>query len=197
MDNPVKCIFIGDNGVGKTSILNTFITHYFDESNVYSYFDEQETNIQVGNKTSKIRLRELYNIEEFQSLEEYTYNEQIVDIFALCFSIISPESFENVTNKWIIQVKSSFPKIPVILIGTKIDLRTDPTQISQLESQGFFPFDFNSGLQLAKQIGAFTYIECSSKTQENLTQIFEEIARYFNSKRLSSENSKKIRCQII
>jgi GTPase SAR1 family protein len=63
------------------------------------------------------------------------------DVFIIAFSLVSPASYENVSSKWypevtslcavtyhLILLKISFhcPNTPIILVGTKMDLRDDP-----------------------------------------------------------------------
>ena len=47
------------------------------------------------------------------------------DVFLICFSLVSPASYENVRAKWFPEVSHHCPNTPVILVGTKLDLRDD------------------------------------------------------------------------
>ena len=49
------------------------------------------------------------------------------DVFLVCFSIaiISPASFEEVRAKWVPEVMNHCPNVPIVLVGTKLDLRDD------------------------------------------------------------------------
>ena len=47
------------------------------------------------------------------------------DVFIICFSIVNPSSFENVRAKWYTEIKYYCPETPIILVGTKVDLRDD------------------------------------------------------------------------
>ena len=46
-------------------------------------------------------------------------------VFILCFSVISPSSYENVKIKWYPELTHHCPGVPIVLVGTKTDLRTD------------------------------------------------------------------------
>lgn len=52
------------------------------------------------------------------------------DVFLLCFSVIKPETFVAVREKWTPIFRKS--QTPIVLIGTQSDLRSDPAVISQL-----------------------------------------------------------------
>ena len=97
------------------------------------------------------------------------------DVFVICFSIDSKDSLDNVRSKWIEEIHRfrSDSATPILLVGTKIDLRdtiTDPEKRKTLSS-GIH------GHALAKEVGADKYLECSALTQKNVTGIFEEVAR--------------------
>ncbi|THU49886.1 hypothetical protein C4D60_Mb06t14280 [Musa balbisiana] len=66
------------------------------------------------------------------------------DVFLLAFSLISKASYENVYKKWIPELRHYAPNVPIVL-----------------------------GEELKKMIGAAIYIECSSKTQQNVKAVFD------------------------
>uniref|UniRef100_A0A182HP32 Ras-like GTP-binding protein Rho1 n=1 Tax=Anopheles arabiensis TaxID=7173 RepID=A0A182HP32_ANOAR len=47
----------------------------------------------------------------------------------MCFSVDSPDSLENIPEKWTPEVKHFCPNVPIILVGNKKDLRNDPHTI--------------------------------------------------------------------
>lgn len=60
------------------------------------------------------------------------------DVFMLCFSIVNRNSFQNISAKWIQEIKHHCPNTPVILIGTKLDLRDDLDTLSLLSCTALF-----------------------------------------------------------
>lgn len=64
------------------------------------------------------------------------------------------------------QVRYYCPNVPIILVGNKADLRTDPNIIKELELSNEKPVDTERGKQVAEQINAFAYLECSAKTKQ-------------------------------
>ncbi|QHO16031.1 Phosphoenolpyruvate carboxylase [Arachis hypogaea] len=70
-------------------------------------------------------------------------------------------SYENVAKKWIPELRHYAPGFPIILVGTKFD------------HPGAAPITTVQGEELRKLIGAPVYIECSSKTQQNVKAIFD------------------------
>ncbi|KAI2665159.1 Ras-related C3 botulinum toxin substrate 1 [Labeo rohita] len=96
------------------------------------------------------------------------------DVFLIVFSLVSPESFERVREKWHPDVRRFCPNTPIILVGTKLDLRDDKDTIEKLKEKTQTPISYRQGLDMAKEIGAVKYFECSALTQIGLTTMFEE-----------------------
>jgi len=46
-------------------------------------------------------------------------------VFLVCYSIANVNSFKNVSTKWIPEVVHHCPNTPIVLVGTKEDLRYD------------------------------------------------------------------------
>lgn len=82
------------------------------------------------------------------------------DVFILCYSVDNRKSYENITNKWIQEIRN---RAPIVLVATKTDLRSRLSHISYLE-----------GVSLQRKIGAKAFIECSSYTNKNIDEIFFE-----------------------
>lgn len=57
------------------------------------------------------------------------------DICILCFSVIAPASFKNVDFKWKNDIYLRTPGIPIVLVGTKLDLRDDPVEVAKLKKR--------------------------------------------------------------
>ena len=60
----------------------------------------------------------------------------------MCFSIVNPASFENVRAKWYPEVRHHCPQVPIILVGTKLDLREDKETIDKLKEKRLAPITY-------------------------------------------------------
>ena len=59
--------------------------------------------------------------DEFDSMRPLCYPG--TDIFLVCFSVVRPTSLWNIRDKWLPEIKRHLPKVPILLVGTQIDLR--------------------------------------------------------------------------
>lgn len=97
------------------------------------------------------------------------------DVFLVCFSVMSPTSFNNALKMWINEIRQSTSSraAPFVLVGTKIDLRSSITDVELLAKSKQKPITREQGERAAKEHGAYGYIECSALTQENLKETFD------------------------
>jgi Ras family protein A len=84
----------------------------------------------------------------------------------MCFSIDSPDSLENIPEKWTPEVKHFCPNVPIILVGNKKDLRNDENIKRDLMKMKQEPVRPEEGRAMAERINAYGYLECSAKTKE-------------------------------
>ncbi len=96
------------------------------------------------------------------------------DVFLLCYSISCPASFENCKEKWFPEIRHYCPRTPVILVGTKIDLRDDEEEREKLASNKMRPASSADGEAMADEYEAVKYVECSALTQQGLKNVFDE-----------------------
>ena len=76
----------------------------------------------------------------------------------------------------LLQVKHFCPQVPIILVGNKKDLRHDEHVKNALLKMKQEPVDQQEGHDMAQKIQAFTYLECSARTNEGVREVFETAA---------------------
>jgi len=113
--------------------------------------------------------------EDYDRLRPLSYPQ--TDVFLVCFSIISPYSFDNVKSKWYPEIQHHAPGVPLILVGTKADLRSDANMLQQLAAKGLSVITKEQAEARVREIGARCYMECSALTQEGLKNVFDEAIR--------------------
>jgi len=84
----------------------------------------------------------------------------------------------NLAQKWFPEIDHHAPSVPIILVGTKLDLREDPATLESLRAKRMEPVSYDQALIVAKEIRAHKYLECSALTQRNLKSVFDEAIRF-------------------
>jgi len=158
------CIF-GDSRVGKSTLINRYITAKFDHdlkstlgAAILMKFIETETmriTLQIWDFAGETRFKSL--------LPSYAQGSSAA-IF-MC-DLSNPDSITNI-DKWFLTFNEGLnnqdPKFPLIVVGGKLDLE---------EQRSFSRKDIEAVLTVRKE---FNYLECSSKTGENVDLLFQTI----------------------
>ena len=85
----------------------------------------------VDGKHIRLEITNTAGQEDYDCLRPVYYPE--TDVFLVIFSLDSPESFENVSERWLPEIAHHCPNTPYLLVGTKLDLRDDPATIERLK----------------------------------------------------------------
>lgn len=170
----IKCVSVGDGTVGKTCALMTYAsgnTSYVGADYVPTVFDNYSASVMVGGKITQLLLWDTAGQEDYDRLRPLSY--PATDVFLIMFSLVNRDSLSNVINKWMPEVKHNCPATPIVLVGTKLDLRSDKEALTLLREQGKTPITHQEGKEVATKIGAAAYVECSAKTSEGLKHVFD------------------------
>jgi Ras-related C3 botulinum toxin substrate 1 len=118
-------------------------------------------------------------------------------VFLVCFSLVTPSSYENIKAKWYSELQEHAEGTPIVLIGTKLDLKTDAEFVDDMKKKGITPITTDMGLKLKQEISAYGYVECSAKTGVGLQEVFQEAIRAALRVKPSSTSGKGGSCCVI
>jgi len=166
-DAMFKIVFFGDGGVGKTTLINRYLTGVFKGDSVITIgVDFHVKKVDIDGKRVSLQIWDFAGEDRFRFLMPSYVVGASGGIFM--FDITRYTSLKNFYD-WIEIFKKGYKgdnlQIPVLMVGSKLDLEYKRA-VSREEA-----FD------LAKKNNLYGYLECSAKEGENVGEIFEEIAR--------------------
>ncbi|KAF8460356.1 GTP-binding protein-like protein rho2, partial [Kalaharituber pfeilii] len=170
-----KLVIIGDGACGKTSLLSVFTLGYFPPHYVPTVFENYVTDCRVDGKSVQLALWDTAGQEDYERLRPLAYSK--AHVILIGYAVDTPDSLENVQNKWVDEANERCPGVPIILVGLKKDLRDDPEAREEMRKKSL-PFVVTQHAEsVARQIGAKKYLECSALTGEGVDDVFEAATR--------------------
>ena len=171
----LKIVVLGEGGVGKSSLTLRFIVDKFIEDYDPTIEDHYIKKVLVDGIYSEVDVTDTAGQEEFFTIRNDSAKN--ADGIILVYSITSLNSFEEAIRiiEEIIITKND--KIPVILVGNKLDLRNDRK----------VPESY--GKKLEEQY-KFIFYETSAKYNVFADEIFYEIIREIRKIKYNKEKEK-------
>lgn len=164
--NPLKkfkLVFLGEQSVGKTSLITRFMYDSFD--NMYQAtigIDFLSKTMYLEDRTVRLQLWDTAGQERFRSLIPSYIRDSSVAV--VVYDISSLKSFQN-TRKWVDDVRGERGQdVIIVLVGNKTDLG-DKREVTQ-----------QMGEDEAKRCGAL-FVETSAKVGANVKNLFRRIAQ--------------------
>eukprot|EP01136_Pigoraptor_vietnamica_P000977 Opistho-1_new@2056 len=157
-----KLVFLGEQSVGKTSLITRFMYDSFD--NTYQAtigIDFLSKTMYLEDRTVRLQLWDTAGQERFRSLIPSYIRDSSVAV--VVFDITNRNSFLQ-TTKWIDDVRTERGNdVIIMLVGNKTDL-ADKRQVS-----------IEEGEKKAKEMNVM-FIETSAKAGYNVKQLFRRVA---------------------
>jgi len=157
-----KLVFLGDQSVGKTSIITRFMYDKFD--NVYQAtigIDFLSKTMYLEDRTVRLQLWDTAGQERFRSLIPSYIRDSSVAV--VVYDVTNRQSFMN-TMRWITEVRTERGSdVIIFLVGNKTDL-VDKRQVS-----------IEEGDAKARELGV-NFIETSAKAGLNVKALFRKVA---------------------
>ena len=153
-------LLLGDASVGKTSFTKRYCYNIFNPSERLTIgVDFHVKLIELQNKKIKLQIWDVGGEERFRFLLP-TYCLGANAAFLL-YDITRPQTLDNI-SEWVNIVRQKGGDIPIMLVGSKIDLGEEQREITR-----------EFGIQIAEKQKMASFGEISSKTGQNVTKTFE------------------------
>jgi len=157
----VKLLLVGDEEVGKSSLIKSYINSYVSPECVTRLLDNYVIDVVLGDETVRITLSELAIMEACANLWSVLHSH--VDVFIFCFSIDNRASLRNIESKWMPRISYQSPHATTFLVGCKSDLRhSDSTNC----------IDLSEILDISKKL-KIHYFETSALTDTGVQDCFD------------------------
>ncbi|MFX1317213.1 MAG: Rab family GTPase [Promethearchaeota archaeon] len=160
-DATYKVVIFGDAGTGKTTLTQRFLTNLFkSDSKMTIGVDFEVKSLEINEKKVKLQIWDFGGEERFRFLLPTYVRGANGALFM--YDVTNYSSLAHIDD-WLIVVKKEIraeDQFPVIVVGGKADL-VDDREVSGEE-----------GINISKSRGVDGFIECSSKTGENVEETF-------------------------
>jgi len=152
-------------------MLMSYVCQAFLEDYVPTMFDNFSVIESIDGELVNVILWDTAGQEDYETIRTTTCFPN-THVFILCFSVVHPDSFHNIKQKWLEELRKSCPDTPYILVGTKIDMREDEETVKKLQEKSKEPISTKMGQKRAKEIKAQLYLECSAKDIKSVNEVF-------------------------
>ena len=171
-----KFLVLGDQMVGKTSVLERYINRTFKENYLLTIgMDKRFKRLEINNTDVDIFITDTAGQERFRSLTKMFYKG--ADGILIGFSLTEAKTLESV-NYWINEINQNCSKeypISLVLFGNKCDdkenIQVKPEKIEEIKNK------YN-----------LMYFETSAKDNINIQNVFEYLTKITIMKRGNLSN---------
>ena len=162
----LKTVLIGESGVGKTSIIQKFVTNKFvphRQTSLSAQFNSKIVNFKDIYEKLKFDIWDTIGQEKYRSLAKIFYKDAKVIIFV--YDVTNPSSLEALKKYWYNETKNNCQEDAIFaVVGNKIDL------FDQIK------VDKNEGEKFALQIGA-VFQQTSAQSSAGIDKLFDNLGK--------------------
>lgn len=175
-----KVVFVGDSNY-KSSLIMCLNENSFPERYVPTIFENFKMDVSIDGKPYTLHIWDTSGTQEYDRLRPLAYGD--ADIIVITFSMISRSSFNNITEKWLGEVKHYSKDAAFVIVGIGLDEyqngNSDHVSLEEIE-------------KYADENKLHGYICCSLKTNENIDKVLPTLMKSLEKKR----EEKKSLCNI-
>lgn len=160
----IKIVLVGDQMVGKTTLLHRFVHDTFRDTSfptIGAAFAAKE--VASNGKKKVIGVWDTAGTERYRAMSKLFYRDARAAI--VCYDVTSSSSWDELRS-WITELREVEQSCKIYICGTKKDLIEDGTNEREVSEEK--SCEYPRGIQV--QI-----FETSSKTGENVGELFQKI----------------------
>lgn len=170
----IKLILLGDQAVGKSSLLNRFVDNTFENSMGTAGLDLKQKKLNINNEEIKVNIYDSAGHERFNNVGSSTAKQ--ANGLLIVYDVTDQKTFEGARN-WL-ENMYQFAKDTktYVLLGNKIDLQ-DKIQVNREDAE-----------EVAKKYSAIFY-ETSAKEGNNVEKAFTEAVNIIYNNQFNSKGN--------
>ncbi|EIM24273.1 GTP-binding protein ryh1 [Wallemia mellicola CBS 633.66] len=176
-----KLVFLGEQSVGKTSLITRFMYDTFDKTYQATIgIDFLSKTMYLDDRTIRLQLWDTAGQERFRSLIPSYIRDSSVAV--VVYDVSNKNSYDN-TSKWIEEVKQERgDDVIIVLVGNKVDLSEKEVNNDQVKE-----YCDNNGI---------LFIETSAKSGFNVKQLFKRIALALPASEQDNSQNDNVKIQV-
>ena len=163
-DATYKIVIFGDAGCGKTTLTQRYLTNLFrSDTSMTIGLDFEVKSLEIDEKKVKLQIWDFGDEEHFKFLLPTYINGANGAIFM--YDVTSYSSLIHIDD-WLTVIRKKINDLfPILVVGGKADL----ANLREVNHQ--------DGIEIARTRNLDAFIECSSKTGENVDETFEALTK--------------------
>ena len=173
-----KVVLVGNSGVGKTCIINQYITNVFNEEQLTTTgatYSTKKLFIESKNKTISFEIWDTAGQEKYRSLTKMFYKDSSIVI--MVYDITNEESFNDIKSYWLDEViNNSNENVIMAIVGNKSDL----IENEKVKEEDVKNFANEKGMH---------YAFISAKMKNGIDELFKDIGnKYYDSLKITDDD---------
>lgn len=176
----LKVVILGDGGVGKSCLMNRFVTNVFDENSFHTIGVEfLNKDIEVDGEKYTLQIWDTAGQERFKALRTPFYRGS--DICLLAYAIDDLASFKGLAQwreEFIKYADITSNQFPFIVVGNKNDVSPANREVTP-ESVSIWCQEYNIS----------SFIETSAKMSKNIVEAFKLAVQQWQALEKSTERA--------
>ncbi len=167
MSVELKIVLLGESEVGKTCIVNRYITGRYSASTVTTVGAAfASTTRKIDGEDIVVGIWDTCGMERYESISKIYYRGAKAAI--VCYDLTKADTFRGRAQFWVGELLKNLSACKIFLVGTKVDLLADHARGTPVEEVEAY----------AESIGA-TMMETSSLTGTNVNELFDLAIRTY------------------
>ncbi|CAL6006870.1 Rac/Rho-like_protein [Hexamita inflata] len=163
--NHYDIVVVGNSQIGKSRALLVYQNQEY-----YGYYPpalHHNEFATIDGEKIVFSLQDTPGHEDYNQVRPLLYFDS--SLFLVCYAVDDRTSFNDLTNRWIPEIKQYLDEIPFIIVGLKNDLRYEANDVDVVTEE--------EACQLAQRCGAHSHILCSAFSNYNINFLINTAVR--------------------